>query len=89
MDFTQIEVYVLIMYEYRCNLYVGCGDVEEIVHVCVPDHAHVRDDHRAEVALVTEHKQCQEKFITMHHRTSTNSESRVTYLIVLTADNEV
>ena len=30
---------------YRGNLYVGDGDVEQIVHVGKPDHAHVRDDH--------------------------------------------
>ena len=39
---------------YRGNLYVGDGDVEQIVHVGKPDHAHVRDDHGAQVALVTE-----------------------------------
>jgi hypothetical protein len=39
---------------YRSNLYVGYGDVEEIVHVGEPDHPHVRDDHCPQIALVAE-----------------------------------
>ncbi len=37
---------------HRRNLQVRDGDVEELVHVGVPDHADVGDDGCAEVALV-------------------------------------
>ena len=37
----------------RGNLYVGNGDVEQIIHVSVPNYSDVGDDHRPQVPLVT------------------------------------
>ena len=37
---------------YRGNLNEGDGDVEEVVHVGEPDHAHIRHNHRPQVPLV-------------------------------------
>ena len=42
---------------YRGNLYVGYGDVEEVIHVCIPDNSYIGDDHRPKVSLVTEEEE--------------------------------
>ena len=38
---------------HRCDLDVRDGDVEELVHVGVPDYSHIGHYHGAQVALVT------------------------------------
>ena len=41
---------------HRGNLYVGNGDVEKIVHICVPNYSDVGYDHCPKVPLITETK---------------------------------
>ena len=38
---------------YRSNLNVRDGDVEEVIHVCVPHNSNIGDDHCSEITLVT------------------------------------
>ena len=42
------------LYMYRANLDVGDRDVEELVHICEPDHSHICHNHCPQISLVTE-----------------------------------
>ena len=39
---------------YRSNLDVGDGNVEELIHICKPNHSHICHNHRPQISLVTE-----------------------------------